>query len=148
MKTDTSDAGMMSTTHVSPSSVADHGPEAQTIPSPAQILSGVSPGDAVTISVTNSNLSFVANGDTIQVPVLPGTVTFAPDVPGLGTFALDGDSVWQATSASSFAANGSHVLFTVASYQLTEDFTPTEGTLLLNIWVVGATRVQSLRPDV
>ena len=94
----------------------------------AQVISGISPTDTASISVTNNSLSFVVDdGSTVMVPVSPGTVTFEPGVPALGTFALDNGGVWQAHSASAFAANGSHVVFTVASVQLQDDFTPVQG---------------------
>ncbi len=92
------------------------------------MISGISPDDTATVSVTNNSLSFVVDdGSTVTVPVSPGTVTFEPGVPGLGTFALDGTGVWQAHTASAFAANGSHVVFSVASVQLQADFTPVQG---------------------
>jgi len=92
-----------------------------------QVISGISPDDTATVSVTNNSLSFVVDdGSTVTVPVSPGTVTFEPGVPGLGTFELD-SGVWQAHSASAFAANGSHVVFTVASVKLQADFTPIQG---------------------
>ena len=94
----------------------------------SQVISGVAPDTTVVVSVTNQSLSFDANGETIQVPVSSGTVTISPDVDDLGTFTLDPNGVWQATASSVLASNRSHVLFTVASYQLLEDFSPAEGS--------------------
>ena len=65
----------------------------------------------------------------INIPVLESTVIFTPNGPADGSFGLvSNPKAWQTKAPSSFAKSlSNHVLFAVASVQLLEEFTPTQG---------------------
>ena len=58
------------------------------------------------------------------MPTLPAEVDISPGATASFTKAGSG---WRTAVPSSYVAGGSHTLFSVASYQLTEDFTPLPG---------------------
>jgi hypothetical protein len=63
---------------------------------------------------------------TVNIPVLDGSIALTPGAPASGSFGL-ASHAWQTTAPSSQATSSNHVLFAVASYQLQQDFTPAAG---------------------
>ena len=58
------------------------------------------------------------------VPTLPAKVDVSPGA--TASFAQAGSS-WHTIAPSTYAATGNHILFSIASYQLAEEFTPLPG---------------------
>lgn len=58
------------------------------------------------------------------MPTLPAEVEV---VPGASTSISEAGGSWHTVVLAGYAASGSQTLFSLASYQLTEDFTPLPG---------------------
>ncbi len=66
-----------------------------------QVMSGLDTSKTTIIDISNSVVSFTMNGNTVNVDVLPSSVTFAPSSPE--NFALVNGASWQATAPTSDA---------------------------------------------
>ena len=71
-----------------------------------QVVSGLDTSKTTTINIANSVVSFTMNGKTVNVDVLPSSVTFGPSSPE--HFALV-NGAWQATAPTSDATTSKEV---------------------------------------
>ena len=63
----------------------------------------------------------------LQVQIVPTLPAEVDVVPGASASISEAGGSWHTGVPASYAASGSQTLFSLASYQLTEDFTPLPG---------------------